>query len=231
MDVQERYPVQTQLLKDEDDWPHGYKQTVVAELLELYAHDQKKVCRDLHLNWSTVFRVEQKLQEGWNWREKRSALERKYRKLKRRVGRPSSSTVVSGDGEEMDKEEDTTLMDGTPSTKSALLVAEDEAEEEADDAASAHGGNGHKVAADVSVSAAGVKTKKPIFSFKVADYEIPIDPNMLFECYFIYLDMKTRTGCVDDFMEACKLAFETLWQITVPHAPSPPQLDDVAVAG
>jgi len=206
------FPVDSELLPNQNTWPQGYLGSVLAELLEKFNMDRQEVRRLTGAANATIWRVAEKMEnEGYDWRAVRKELERRYRRRKPKGrnthvgGQQPASMVYTGD-EELpvdDKENTENTADAVAAEKK-----KDEGEVETEPKGK-------------SVPGVGVQARRPIVTFKVANNEIPIDPNALFELYFIYLDIQRVTNCEEDFMEALKLAMETQW-LTVMGGGSPP---------
>jgi hypothetical protein len=59
-----------------------------------------------------------------------------------------------------------------------------------------------------------VKVKGAPIRFKIKDEEISLSADDLFECYFIYLDMKKRLGLTESFSEVLSTGMKTTWSLT-----------------
>lgn len=221
------YPTDTTLLPDESKWPHGYLGTVIAELLEKFDDNQQEVHRLTGVPSNTIWRVHDKMMnQGFDWRDKRKKLERRYRRsqaVKRKKGRPPKE-VVFADGQELKLTETEPAQGKTEVIKPHFEVGDEDYTEE--DEAPARGGNGSKhdkepYVPGKDVPGVGLQTRRPVVTFKVSNHEIPVDPDGLFEMYFIFLDIKRRTGCEEDFMETLHFAMETLWHLSSPDLPMP----------
>ena len=191
---------------------------------------------------STIERVRKKMWQGWDWRKERRRLERKYRRSKEKTrpkGRPPQDVVFTGDGEELSKKEAdaAAIFDNETPEGKVVESQEKEKEEEGEET----GGNGKtpKPAATTrgEVPVAGMSTRKPVVTFRIQNEEIALDPNVMFELYFIYLNIKELTGCTESFMEMLKYGLELVWQWSQPlemptiQLPEDQQVADIVIGG
>lgn len=203
------FPVDSELLPNQNTWPRGYLGSVLAELLEKFNMDRAEVRRLTGASNATIWLVADKMQnEGYDWRAVRKELERRYRQRrpKKRPAGGNQPTSVYTEDEEFPVDD----KENTENTANAV-VGKKKDEEEADAEPKSK-----------SVPGVGVQARRPVVTFKVANNEIPIDPNALFELYFIYLDIQRVTNCEEDFMEALKLAMETQWLTVTGGGRTPP---------
>jgi len=64
------------------------------------------------------------------------------------------------------------------------------------------------------VKFAVTKSKQGVVAFRIKDKEIIVDPDDLYESYFLYLDIKARSGIDNSFSDAIKAGMETVWLLT-----------------
>lgn len=243
------FPVETKILPeaDRDNWPKGYLQTIGAELYELYGTVSAAVTAS-GISKATIERASARMSKGWDWRSERKKLERKYWRMKRAQkpiertkGRPSKDAVfvATGEGDEelKKKEADAALVfedDEVPYSEEQVAGGNKaELDEEAE---GEEGGNGKKpsgkkkapTASRGEVPVSGMSTRRPVVTFRVNNEEIGINPDDLFDMYFIYRNIVAITGAEDSFMEMLRYAIELLWQLSQPMEMPKMELPDNA---
>ncbi len=58
-----------------------------------------------------------------------------------------------------------------------------------------------------------VKAKQSPVSFQIKDEKVTLDPGDLYECYFLYQDLRTRHGIDNTFSDTLKAGIEYLWSL------------------